>query len=143
MNKTALKINIPLYNGIRGKIDQCFYSSYGDYDKRKVWWITPLQVCGPGGNGIYKVKTVPTRAWYEGKFEIEVWDKYLLAHPKLIAKINFDVDANTYEVIVTEKYIPLRLIAQFNLMRSATGPHYTQALLNQTPYGDWEFENVI
>lgn len=143
MNKTALKINIPLYNGIKGKIDQCFYSTEGVYDHRKVWWITPLQVSTPGGAGIYKVKTVPTRAKYEGKFELEVWDNYMLAHPILLARIKFDVEANTYEVMVTERYMCLRLIAQFNLMRAPNGPHYTQAYISQTPYSQWEFEKVI
>lgn len=143
MNPTALKINIPLYNGTKGQIDKCFYSAYGEYDKRKVWWITPLQVFGPGGNAIYKVKTVPTRAKFENQFELKIWDKYLQAHPKLVATIKFDVDANTYEVMVTERYMCLRMIAQFNLMRAPNGPHYTQAFRNQTPYGQWEFENNI
>ncbi|ARV76967.1 hypothetical protein PHABIO_336 [Pseudomonas phage Phabio] len=143
MNQTALKIIIPLYNGTKGQIDKNFFSSDGTYDKRKVYWITPLQVYGPGGNSLYKTKIVPTRAKYEGKFTLKVWDKYLQAKPLLIAEINFDVDANTYEVMVTERYMCLRMSAQFNLMRAANGPHYTQAFRNQTPYGQWEFENNI
>lgn len=143
MSPAALKINIPLYNGTKGRIDECFYSQEGKYDKRHVYWVTPLQVFGPGGNAIYKVKVVPTRAKFEGTFTLEVWDKYLQAKPKLVASIKFDVEANTYEVMVTERYMCLRLVAQFNLMRAANGPHYTQAFRNQTPYGQWEFENEI
>lgn len=142
MNKAALKINIPLYNGTKGQTDKCFYSSAGSYDKRHVYWITPLQVFGPGGNAIYKVKTVPTRAKYEGQFTLEVWDKYLQAQPKLVGSIKFDVDANTYEVMVTERYQCLRLVAQFNLMRSQLVSE-TQAFRNDTPYGEWEFKDVI
>lgn len=143
MNTAALKINIPLYNGTHGRIDESFFSQWGHYDKRHVYWLTPLQTFGPGGNAIYKVKTVPTRVRYEGQFEVEVWDKYLQAQPKLVARINFDTVANTYVVMVTERYACLRMIAQFNLMRAPLGPHETQAFRNQTPYGQWEFSKVI
>jgi len=143
VSPTALKIILPLYNGTKGQIDKCFYSSDGSYDKRHVYWITPLQVFGPGGNAIYKVKVVPTRQWFKGQFTLEVWDKYLQAQPKLVATIKFDVDTNTYEVMVTEKYACLRMVAQFNLMRAPLGPHETQAFRNQTPYGQWEFADNI
>lgn len=143
MIDTALKINIPLYNGTKGIVDQCFYSSDGELDKTHIWWIVPLQVLGVGGNPAHKVKTVPTRAEYKGIVTLEVWDKYLQAQPKLIATIKIDVDANTYEVAVTPRYACLRLVAQFNLMRSPSGPHYTQAFRNETHYGQWEFADHI
>lgn len=143
MNETALKINIPLYNGTKGRVDACFYSPEGEYDKRHVWWIVPLQVLGMGGNGLYRVKTVPTRAKYEGTVIMEVWDKYLQAKPKLVSTIKIDVDTNTYEVSVEPLYACLRMVAQFNLMRAPNGPHYTQAFRNETPYGQWEFAEQI
>lgn len=143
MTKASIRIVIPLYNGVGGQIDKNFYSTDGQYDKRKVYWLVPSQVYGPGGASMYKVKVVPTLQTYQGEFEFNVWDKQLQAKPLLVATIKFNVDTNSYVVSVTERYACLRLVMELNMIRAPIEPCQSLAFRNQTPYGQWEFKDNI
>ncbi|AEH03688.1 virion structural protein [Pseudomonas phage PhiPA3] len=138
----TVRVVIPLYKGVRGNLKQFFYSRNGEFDKRFVWWITPIACYMPDGLAVGELKTVPTVSRYEGQIEFEVWDKLRRATPKLVAKVKIDADDDTYEVELEDYYMTQRLQLEFNLHQSNT-VHESQAFRNKTHHGDWSYRDKV
>lgn len=140
---SAQKVIIPLYQGIKGDLKEFFYSKDGALDRGKVYWLVPIAAFTPDGIPVGEIKTIPTFERYEGNFELVLWDKLRQATPKKVATIFVDALTDSYQVVVEERYMHLRLVMELNL--TLANNEVNQALLyrNNTHHGDPAYKDKL
>lgn len=141
--KSSTRITIPFMTGVRGCIQQYPFTRKGNELDAKINWITPIEVQFPDGWSIFDLKIAPTLISYVGEKNFEVWDKRQLNKPRLIGTVNINCDTGIYEVNLDQRYHSYRLSMILLAHHTPQEPFYTNALRNQTPYGEWRYKDVV